>query len=239
LAGTVGTLIGGFGLIAAFWLTTSTRPSESSLAVTPTTAGTRTAALCLTTLVPFAAGLLSFCAVETFQRIGPGSPYGVLSPTDRTIMVFSQLVLPSIGGPLLGIALARWFPGPWVPVAAFLVIIAWILVVEGLASTYQNSTPVLWLRLFAPFALFVSSGQPNGVETWRGSVGWFAAWQLALCLLAITVALLRHPSPGQRRRLRLALGAIVVVAVTCYVMAATGGVPHAVVTDLSGHTTAL
>jgi hypothetical protein len=238
IAGSVGALMGGFGLMAAFWLTTSTHRSESSLAVTPTGPSTRTAALCLSTLVPFAAGLLSFLAVEIFQRVD-GPAYGVLSSTDRTLMLLSQLVLPSVGGPLLGIALARWWPEPWVPVTAFLVFVAWLLVIEGVASSQQNSTAAVWLRLFAPFSLFLSAPSSGAVETWRGSVGWFVGWQVALCLLAVTVALLREASPAGRRRLRLGLAVIVIAAGSCYALAALGGLHHAVITGPSGRTTPL
>jgi hypothetical protein len=238
MAGTVGSLLGGFSLITAFGLTTSTQRSESSLAVTPTSSSTRTAALCLSTLVPLSAGLLTFFAVVIFQRAG-GPAYGVLSSSDRTLMLLSQLVLPTLGGPLLGIALARWFPQPWVPVAAFLTMIAWILIIEGIASSQPNATISVWLRLFAPFALFVSSNTGGAVQTWRGSAGWFVGWQLALCLLAITVALLRDATPAARQRLRLGLAAVVVAAACCYVLAALGGLQHAVVTDPSGHTAPL
>jgi hypothetical protein len=236
LAGTLASFIGGFGFIAAFWLTTSTRRSEIALGVTPTSPSTRTVALCLSALVPLTAGVLSFLAVETFQHTGPWPSYGALSSTDQTLLWLSQLVLPSVGGPLLGIALARWWPGPWVPVAVLLVMIAWLLVVEGLASSFQNSTAAVWLRLFAPFALWVSSGDPGGVETWRGSVGWFLAWQVALCVLAITIALLREASPAQRRRLRLGLAVILTAAAACYCLAALGGLQHAVFTTPSGQT---
>jgi hypothetical protein len=238
IAGTVGALIGGFGLMAAFWLTTSTHRSESSLAVTPTGPSIRTAALCLSALIPLAAGLLCFFAVEIFQRV-TGPAYGVLSSTDRTLMLLSQLVLPSVGGALLGIALARWWPEPWVPVTAFLAMIAWLLVIEGVASYQQDSAPAVWLRLFAPFALFVSSPASGSVETWRGSVGWFVTWQVALCLLAITVAVLRGASPAARGRLRLALAVIVIAAASCYGLAALGGPHHAVITGPSGRTTPL
>jgi hypothetical protein len=236
LAGTLASFIGGFGFIAAFWLTTSTGRSEIALGVTPTSPHTRTVALCLSALVPLTAGVLSFVAVEVFQHTGSWPSYGVLSSSDQTLLWLSQLVLPSLGGPLLGIALARWWPGPWVPVAAFLVMVAWLLVIQGVASYFQNSSAAVWLRLFAPFTLFVSSGQAGGVETWRGSVGWFLAWQVALCLLAITIALLRNASPEQRRRLRIGLAAILIAALSCYVLASLGGLQHAVITSPAGQT---
>ena len=52
--------LGGSGLIAAFWLTQSTRRSAEALDVTPTTPQARTAANCAVAIVQFALGWLSF-----------------------------------------------------------------------------------------------------------------------------------------------------------------------------------
>ncbi len=197
---------------------------------------TRTTALCLSALVPLAAGLASFVAVVASQPIGSWPSFGVLSASDRTLMLVSQLVLPSLGGPLLGIVLGRWWSGPWVPVAAFLLMVAWALIGEGVASSFQNSAAAVWLRMFTPFTLWLSSSDPSGVETWRGAVGWFLAWQVALCVLAVVTALLRDASPATRSRLRIALVVVVLAAATCYALASVGGLQHAVLAAPAVHT---
>ncbi len=48
--------LGGFGMMAAYWLTRSMRASEPVAGVTPTTQPTRTAALCWVAIVPFCCG---------------------------------------------------------------------------------------------------------------------------------------------------------------------------------------
>src|SRR5439155_7142105 len=51
--------LGGFGMMATYWLTRSMRASEPVVGVTPVTRPTRTAALCAVALVPFACGCLA------------------------------------------------------------------------------------------------------------------------------------------------------------------------------------
>ena len=82
-----------------------------------------TAAICLAAAVPLLCGGLSLLAIEAFQRVpGPWS-YGALGTSGGVAAALSQVVVPALGGPLLGVALARWvrFPGA----AAVLLLVAW------------------------------------------------------------------------------------------------------------------
>ena len=51
--------LGGFGMMATFWLTRSMRASEPVVGVTPVTRPARTAALCWVAVVPFLCGVLT------------------------------------------------------------------------------------------------------------------------------------------------------------------------------------
>ena len=66
--------LGGFGMMATFWLTRSMRASEPVVGVTPTTLPARTAALCAVAIVPFACGCLALLAV---RAANPGRRPGV------------------------------------------------------------------------------------------------------------------------------------------------------------------
>ena len=55
--------LGGFGMMATYWLTRSMRASEPVVGVTPVTLPARTAALCAVAIVPFACGCLALLAV--------------------------------------------------------------------------------------------------------------------------------------------------------------------------------
>ena len=220
--------LGGLGMIAAFWLTQSMRRSAEALDVSPTTLPARTAAICLVAIVPFVCGALSLLAIVMFQRV-PGSwTYGAFSTPDRAAVLLGQTVLPALGGPLLGVALARWLPFPGTALALFLVLYGWATLGYALAATHRNSVLIVMMRFFAPFAFFTDEDSPADVETWRGSPWFFVGWQLCLCAAAVTVALLRGADPRLRARLIRVLITALAVAALMYGLTVTGGWGHPV-----------
>ena len=195
-------LLGGIGMIIFGWLTQSTWRSAESLDVTPTGMPVRTTALCLTAVVPLGCAVLSLVAILLARDPQGPWTYGVFDSADRAAVQISQVVLPALGGPLLGVAIGRWTRQVWVGPAAELLIVGWVLLVEGLAFSYPDSQPVVLIRLSAPFALFTGSDdRGDSVATWRGSPAAFLAWQICLCALAVVAALLYQASPRLRRRL--------------------------------------
>ncbi len=218
---------GGFGMMAAYWLTRSMRASEPVVGVTPVTQPTRTAALCAVALVPFACGCL---ALLRFVQLTPVSNaiYGPFSPSARVAILVGQIVVPALGGPLLGVALGRWVRFPGAAFVLFLLIYGWVSLVTILSMSHVNSALVAVLRLFAPFAFFSLHSDGIGVTAWRGSPWFFIGWQLALCAIAVLVALLRGAEGRTRTRIIRALGVAGVAALILLVLAALGGFTHAV-----------
>ena len=149
--------LGGFGMMATYWLTRSMRASEPVVGVTPVTLPARTAALCAVAIVPFACGCL---ALLRFVQLIPVSNalYGPFSPSARVAVLVGQIVIPALGGPLLGVALGRWVRFPGAAFVLFLVLYGWVSLVTILSMSHQNSAFVAVLRLFAPFAFFTSTG---------------------------------------------------------------------------------
>ena len=145
--------LGGFGMMAAYWLTRSMRASEPVVGVTPVTLPARTAALCTVAIVPFACGCLAL--LRFVQLIPVSSPlYGPFSPSARVAVLVGQIVVPALGGPLLGVALGRWVRFPGAAFVLFLVLYGWVSLVTILSMSHPDSAPVAVLRLFAPFAFF-------------------------------------------------------------------------------------
>ena len=218
--------LGGFGMMAAYWLTRSMRASEPVAGVTPVTRPARTAALCWVAIVPFGCGIL---ALLGFLRTYPLSDaaYGPFSPSARIAVLVGQIVIPSLGGPLLGVALGRWVRFPGAAFVLFLVIFGWVELVTILTISRPDSAPIAVLRLFSPFAFFTLHADA-GVTAWRGSPWFFLGWQLALCAIAVLVALLRGAEGPARARIIRALGIAGAAAVIMLVLASTGGFTHAV-----------
>ena len=219
--------LGGFGMMATYWLTRSMRASEPVAGVTPVTRPARTAALCAVAIVPLLCGIL---ALLGFLRVYPvgDAVYGPFSPSARIAVLVGQIVVPSLGGPLLGVALGRWVRFPGAAFVLFLVIFGWVQLVTILTISHPDSAPVAVLRLFSPFAFFTLHADAGGVTAWRGSPWFFIGWQLALCAIAVLVALLRGAEGRVRSRIIRALAIAGVAAVILLVLAATGGFTHAV-----------
>ncbi len=219
--------LGGFGMMATYWLTRSMRASEPIVGVTPVTRPARTAALCAVALVPFACGCL---ALLRFVQLIPVSNalYGPFSPSARVAVLVGQIVIPALGGPLLGVALGRWVRFPGAAFVLFLVLYGWVTLVTILSMSHQNSAFVAVLRLFAPFAFFTYTGNGAGVTAWRGSPWLFIGWQLALCAITVLVALLRGAEGRTRARIIRTLAIVGAAAVIMLALAGTGGFTYAV-----------
>jgi hypothetical protein len=219
--------LGGFGMMAAYCLTRSMRASEPVAGVTPTSRPARTAALCWVAIVPFCCGVLTLFGFLHSYPVGD-AVYGPFSPSARLAVLVGQIVVPSLGGPLLGVALGRWVRFPGAAFVLFLVIFGWVELVTILTFSRPDSAPIAVLRLFSPFAFFTDQADSGAVMAWRGSPWFFIGWQLALCAIAVLVALLRGAEGPVRTRVIRALAITGAAAVILLMLAATGGFTHAV-----------
>jgi hypothetical protein len=177
--------------------------------------------------VPFLCGVLTLLAFLRFHPVGD-SVYGAFSPPAQVAVLVGQIVVPSLGGPLLGVALGRCVRFPGAAFVLFLILYGWVSLVTILSMSYPDSTPVAVLRLFAPFAFFTYTGNGADVTTWRGSPWFFIGWQLALCAIAVLVAFLRGAEGRPRFRIIRTLSIVLVAAVIMLVLAGAGGFTHAV-----------
>lgn len=227
--------LGVFGIAIGFRLTCATQGADEVLDVTPASPQLRTGALCLAGLLGFAGGVLALTAILIFQRPAGAWTYGVFGPSDQFAVLAGQVPICALGGPLLGIAVARWVRHVWALPALVVLIGAWTVLVSGVGATYPRPLAAALVRMLTPCTFFLSFDKhPRQVETWRGSPWFFLGWQVCLCALAVTVALLRDAGPRWRRPLHLTLAAVGLLAVTMYLLAATGGLHHPVATRPDG-----
>ena len=112
-------LTGVFGFVVAHRLTTSMRRTADLAGTAPLGRQQRTAALCLACLVPFAVGCPATAFMLVTQVVWPpvGIPASahVASFRDEPDLALLTAVLAmapvaTLGGPLLGVAVARWAP---------------------------------------------------------------------------------------------------------------------------------
>lgn len=230
-------LIGVLGMVVGFRLTRSMEKTEA-LASTPMDVGHRVAALCLACFVPAVAGLLCGLAILVFGHQNGDWGYGTWSADQRVAIILGQTAVASLGGPLLGIAAARWLRFPGAVVVAPVGVLTWTVVTNGWSANNQDSTGWLLARLFSPFAFFhtldTDAGKPHAVESWLGNPWFFLLWLVLLCAFAAVVAMLKSSEGATRARLRTVLVGVVLAALASYALAVFTGPDHATYRDVNG-----
>ncbi len=97
--------------------------------------------------------------------------YGPFSPSARVAVLVGQIVMPALGGPLLGVALGRWVRFPGAAFVLFLLLFGWVQLVTILTIARPDSAPVAVLRLFSPFAFFTLHATPAASRPGAGPRG--------------------------------------------------------------------
>lgn len=207
-------LIGVFGFVIAHRLTTSMHRTGDVVGTTPTTPLRRTAALCLACVVPASAGVAVLLIDVVFGAIWPPEPvppgqtvawFGDQPTVPMLAALVASIVLACLGGPLLGVAVARWAPFRG---SALLGV---VLLVVGCA--YGDDLPGSWFAVL-PWFNFSDSLVTDGIfrASWLrdGAIPvWTCVYYACLCGLAAVAALLRDA--GDHRRTLLTTGAILAV----------------------------
>ena len=206
--------VGVFGFVVAHRLTTSLRRSGDLADTAPVSAQRRTLALCLACLVPMTLGVLVVLSSVLFGAIWPPSlPDGHVAwfgyEPDLTIwaILFGDVVLACLGGPLLGVAVARWAPFRGSALLGMAVLV--------IGASTLTSLPSPWY-VASPYAIFSDEHLENGeyqISWVRDGVSpvWWCGYAACLCGLAVLAALLRHEA--DRRRLLTSAGVLVALAV--------------------------
>jgi hypothetical protein len=214
--------LGVFGFVIAHRLTTSLRRSGDLADTAPVSQRQRTAALCLACLVPaLAATLMTVFMIVTGalwppEGATPDAPvawFGDEPDIEMLAILIAAGPVAALGGPLLGVAVARWAPFRG---SALLGVVLLIM-----AAVMPSEAPGAW-RALTPWAALVDLVVVNSQLISSSIVDdvspqWYLGFVLCLCGLAAVAALLRDPI-GRRPYLWTGL-ALVVGAAGCYAMA--------------------
>lgn len=221
---TTALLIGVFGFVVAHRLTTSLLRTRELAGTVPVGQQERTLSLCLACLVPFAVGIagavymLVTNAISPPDGIPPSAPvtwFGDYPAVDVLAALFLMGPLATLGGPLLGVAVARWAPFRG---SAMLGVVVLVVATAIPASDARGSA----VRLASAWPILTDEHVVDGRNLSSTFVPeiepiWALGWVLCLCGLAVVAALLRDP--GHRRQLLVAGGVLAVAAATCFALA--------------------
>jgi hypothetical protein len=231
--------IGVLGIIVAARLASSTDRSAQVVDAAPVSDTARTAAMCLACALPTFAGLLIVVMHRLFVLADPvpESLYGTYGPTDRLFITVIVPVIACAGGPLLGVAVARWLRFPGAALLAVIAVLFWSNItayapaqMSSLVRSGMDSSSLIarFLHMFTPYTAF-ASGNGDGehattvMTSFTGSPGWFALWTLALCGLAAVAALWRIAEAHARRSIGRAFVVLAAIAVAALVLSVVTG----------------
>jgi hypothetical protein len=223
--------IGLTSLVATARLTRSTEVAVEAVGTAPGTEAQRTAAVAIACLVPGTAGL-AFVVVEVVlaRSIGVAEQewwFGTLPDWQVWSMLLALGPVACLGAALLGVLTGRWlhFPG-----ASAVVVVALVAVTFG-GSVSVAASSRSELRLWVPWPMWHSGSKADGTqELLAGNPLPYLGYALCLCLAA-ALAAVWHDRSARTTRLRLAIGATVVVGIACMVLAMTTGNPDNLVSD--------
>ena len=157
----------------------------------------------------------------------------VVPPGISDAFVFTQMfgdgVVCAIGGPLLGLLLARYLPKPGVAVVASVVLVMATVLLQGggLVGSEQRYR-VFWVWTY--FLTQQSTGEAgqHHFTTYPGNPYLWVPYLLILCALGVVLAVRHDPDSDRATLTKVALG-LVVVALGLGLLAMTVGFTEIVV----------
>lgn len=218
-----GALLGVLGLVVMYGLTRRSDHAAEAAGTVAVPERVRTLALAAAIVVPFSVALLSFVIAVVTWHVHPPADY-VVPPGVTSTFVFAEMfgdgVLCAVGGPLLGLLLARYLPRRGVAaVASILLVIVTILLQGGLVGGDQPYR-VLWFWTY-----FLSQGGDGGewhFTTYPGNPYLWVLYLVALCALGLVVAVRHDPESDRATLDKVAIG-LVVLALALGVLTMTVG----------------
>jgi hypothetical protein len=206
----------------------------SAAGSTPVPEATRTVAHLAACVLPFLAGL-GFVAV-TFARhlTNPAPPDGytaLMSDAWVASVWFGLGAMSCLGGPILGVVLARATHWRAAPIVASVGVVATTIVFQGLFE------PLRRIRVFMPWTYwggpFGIDGDPQRSIVLTGSPNWWVVYLVSLCAIGAIVAI-RHDPDHRDRRSSISLAVLVAVALTTGLLAMWTGTADTLVNPLPG-----
>jgi hypothetical protein len=222
-------LLGVLGLVVMYGLTRRSDRAAEAAGVVAVPERTRTLALAAATVVPFSVALVSFVVAVVTWYVHPPADY-VVPPGISDAFVHAQQfgdgVVCAVGGPILGLVLARYVPRRGVaPVASVLLVIATILLQGSLVGGDQP------YRVFWVWTYFLTQRSVDDVwhiGTLPGNPFIWVLYLLVLCALGVVMAVRHDPESDRASLTRAALG-LTALAVALGVLTMTVGFTDAVI----------
>jgi hypothetical protein len=200
--------VGVFGAIVAFRLTATEQRALDLITGAPVSATTRTLALCAACAVPAATGLLWLLyrlVTLAFWPIKPELLEAMGGWVPALAALASASVVAAVGGPLLGVAVGRWwrFPGAGLLLVVVLVVPCFFFAGGAVDATLYENPLMRAATTAMPYTMWtVSSDGSTLIGVRDGSPVGYLAYTLVLCGLAVWAAVMSGAEGETRVRWR-------------------------------------
>lgn len=231
-------LIGVLGIVVMAGMVRNSDRAAAAAGAVAVPQRTRTLALACAVVVPLTAGLLWFASAVVGYHLHPPAPsadaFGPMTDATLYAQMFAQGVMATLGGPLLGLVVGRWLPGRGVaPVLAVVMVLLTIVLQPLFDWAERPRLAWVWIHFHSAGGI---EGDPDRAVLHTGSPYFYIAYLAALCVLGVLVAVARDPE-ADHRRLAVAAGGVVAVALALCALAVAGG-PDEVLVDPTPSSTA-
>lgn len=204
-------LLGVLGITIMFGLTRrSDRAAEAAGAVA-VPERTRTLALAVAVIVPLSVALLSYVAAVVGYHAHPPASYIVPPGVSATFVHATQFgggVLCAIGGPLLGLLLARYAPRRGVVAFVSILIVIATILLQGALVGGEQPYRVFWVWTYFLTQVRDASDVLR-ISTLPGNPYIWIGYLVTLCALGLVLAVRHDPESDRDGLKRIALGLVV------------------------------
>jgi len=218
--------------IVVMWLLA--RRSDAAVRVAgapPVGERTRTLALAAAAVVPFLAGLAWFAWAMIAYEVHPptidGFPFGEADNAGWVgAVLFGLGPLACVGGPVLGLLVARWTTGRTAPAVAVVVVVAATIVMQGIFEPLRRPRVAMpWTYWGGPVGI---DGDAERMLVLSGNPYWWVLYVAVLSAGGLVLALLHDRERPRRPLVRLAAVLAAVAVATC-LLAMWTGIPDQIV----------
>jgi hypothetical protein len=228
--------IGLLGIVVMWLLARRSDAAARVAGAPPVGERTRTLGLACAVVVPFLAGLAWFVwamvAYEVHPPTADGFPFGEADDAGWVgAVLFALGPLACVGGPVLGLLVARWTTGRAAPAVAVIAVVAVTIVMQGVFEPLRRPRVVMpWTYWGGPMGI---EGDPERMLVLPGNPYWWVLYVAVLSAGGLVLALLHDRERPRRGLLRLA-GALAAVAVATCLLAMWTGIPDQLVNPVPG-----
>jgi hypothetical protein len=220
-----GAMLGVLGLVIMFGLTRrSDRAAEAAGAVA-VPEHTRTLALAGAVVVPFTAAMAAYIAAIVAWNARPPHVW-VVPPGVSNLFIYAEMfgdgVMCALGGPLLGLLLARYLPKRGVAaIASVLLVLVTIMLQGNFAGGQPYRVFWFWTYFIGQLGWGADADGSIHFKTAPGNPFIWVLYLLVVCALGVVVAVFHDPESDRIRLRKVALGlgglALVLGVLTVYV----------------------